>query len=278
MHDLVPNRYNQIDPTAPIGVFDSGVGGLTVLREIEQQLPAESVLYFGDTARVPYGNRSDGEIIQFVRETLDWMQQEQVKMAIMACNTSSAVALSAIVSEYNFPILGVIHPGARAAARQSNKIGVISTPVTARSNAYLNAIREANPDAQVWQVGCPEFVPLIEADRIDDPYTLSVAKKYIEPLLDLEIDTLIYGCTHYPHLAPVFQKFIPPSVKLINPAEYVVKAAIRELKVLGIQHKELPTPTRFTVSGDALHFANLASRWLTQAPIVEQITLPSILV
>jgi glutamate racemase len=199
-------------------------------------------------------------------------------MAIMACNTSSAVALASVVSEYNFPILGVIHPGARAAAKQSSRIGVISTPVTARSNAYLNAIQEANPQAQVWQVGCPEFVPLIEADRIDDPYTLKVAQNYINPLLADRIDTLIYGCTHYPHLAPVFQKFIPPSVTLIDPAEYVVKAAIRELKVLGIQHQHPRQPTRFTVSGDTQHFAHLASRWLSHTPTVEQIVLPPIAV
>jgi glutamate racemase len=278
MHDLVSNRYSNLDPTSRIGVFDSGVGGLTVLKAIERLLPQESILYFGDTARVPYGNRSPGEIIAFARETLDWMQSERVKMAIVACNTSSALALEAVQSEYDFPIIGVVHPGARAAAKTSQRIGVISTPATARSNAYLAAIHEANPQAQVWQVGCPEFVPLIEAGRIDDPYTLEVAKSYINPLLDRQIDSLIYGCTHYPHLAPVFDRFIPDTVARINPAEYVVRAVARELTVLGLQHSGLAQPTRFTVSGDPDHFIRLARRWFPIPLNVERIAFPPLVV
>ncbi|MDX2099192.1 MAG: glutamate racemase, partial [Leptolyngbyaceae cyanobacterium bins.59] len=194
-------------PMAPkngcIGVFDSGVGGLTVLRELYRQLPNESIVYFGDTARLPYGTRSAAEILQFVREILTWMTQQHVKMVIMACNTSSALALEIVRSEFPVPILGLILPGARAAVQQGRRIGVIATPTTANSHAYQTAIREIDNTAEVWEVGCPEFVPLIEGNRIHDPETQEVVWKYLAPLLEKEIDTLIYGCTHYPHLAPV---------------------------------------------------------------------------
>jgi glutamate racemase len=264
--------------TVRIGVFDSGVGGLTVLQEIYRQLPNESVLYFGDTARVPYGTRSAAEILQFTRQTLDWMVAQGVKMAIVACNTSSALALETVRAEYDLPILGVILPGARAAALQGRRIGVIATPATVKSNAYLHAIQEANPHAQVWQVACPEFVPLIETNRINDPQTLAIAQEYIQPLLDRSIDTLIYGCTHYPHLEPVLRQFVPMSVKFINPAVAVVTAAAKELNVLGIQSHHSSIPTQFVVSGNPDQFTQVATQWLPAVPIVHQIALPTAVV
>lgn len=271
-------QHPQSDEVTRIGVFDSGVGGLTVLQEIYRQLPHESVLYFGDTARVPYGTRSATEILQFSRETLDWMAQQRVKMAIMACNTSSALALESVQSEYDFPILGVILPGARAAARQGRRIGVIATPATVNSNAYLHAIREANLHAEVWQVACPEFVPLIENNRLEDPYTLQIAKEYIQPLLDRSIDTLVYGCTHYPHLEPVLRKFVPPTVQFINPAVAVVAAATKELTLLGIKSHSRAMLAKFLVSGDPHQFSQIATQWLPTQPLVEQITLPTVTV
>ena len=270
------DRQSQSDEVARIGVFDSGVGGLTVLQEIYRQLPHESVLYFGDTARVPYGNRSAAEILKFARETLDWMAQKGVKMAIMACNTSSALALETVATEYDFPILGVILPGARAAARQGQRIGVIATPATVTSNAYLQAIREANPDAQVWQAACPEFVPLIENNRLSDPYTLAIAKEYLQPLLDRSIDTLVYGCTHYPHLEPVLRQFVPDTIESIDPAIHVVAAAAKELNLLGIQHRGQALPTKFVVSGDPHHFTKIAAQWLPTSPLVGQTILPMV--
>ncbi len=166
-----------------IGIFDSGVGGLTVLRELYRQLPNESILYFADTARLPYGTRSREEILQFVRQILSWMTAQGVKMIIMACNTSSALALETVRCEFDLPILGLILPGARAAVGRGKRIGVIATPATAASNAYRHAIQEINPMAQVWQVGCPAFVPLIERNRIHAPYTKKIARQYLEPLL-----------------------------------------------------------------------------------------------
>ncbi|HEY9874938.1 MAG TPA: glutamate racemase [Candidatus Obscuribacterales bacterium] len=259
-----------------IGIFDSGVGGLTVLRELYQQLPNESILYFGDTARLPYGTRTPAEILHFVREILYWMEEQKVKMVIMACNTSSALALQSVQAEFDLPILGVILPGARAAVQQGRRIGVIATPATANSNAYRDAILEVDATAQVWQVGCPEFVPLIEQNRISDPYTKAVAREYLAPLLQHGIDTLIYGCTHYPHLAPVLRQILPESVKLVNPAVHVVAAAAQELEILGIQNTRPPLPTQFCVSGCPEQFAQLSVQWLGCTPVVEKVYLPSL--
>ncbi len=258
----------------PIGLFDSGVGGLTVLREMYRQLPNESLLYFGDTARLPYGTRSQSEIIQFVREILDWMVARRAKMVIMACNTSSALAIETVRQEYpGLPILGVILPGASAAVRQGRRIGVISTPATAASDAYRQAILEVDSSAEVWQVGCPEFVPLIEQGRIEDPYTYKIAQSYLQPLLAQDIDTLIYGCTHYPHLAPVLKSIVPSSVQFVDPAAHVAKAAAQELELLGLRNQRQPMPTQFYVSGDPQPFINLAQAWLGSNTIVEQISL-----
>ena len=263
---------------APIGVFDSGVGGLTVLRELYRQLPHESILYFGDTARLPYGTKSRSEILQYVREILTWMVQRRVKMVIMACNTSSALAIETVRSEFpNLPILGVILPGARAAVQVGKRIGVISTPATAASNAYRDAVLEIDPTAAVWQIGCPEFVPIVEANRIDQPYTYQVAQEYLEPLLEQEIDTLIYGCTHYPHLAPVLKSLLPQSVQLIDPAVHVVKSASQELDLLGLKQVRSPRPTEFWVSGNPQPFIEISRQWLGCTPLVEQITLSSII-
>lgn len=259
-----------------IGVFDSGVGGLTVLRQLYQQLPQESILYFADTARLPYGNRSQAEILQFVREILTWMCAERVKMVIMACNTSSALALETVRSEFDIPILGIILPGARAAVKLGEKIGVISTPATANSGAYSQAIQEIKPHATVLEVGCPPFVPLIEQNRVYHPHTRRVVKHYLQPLLAAEIDTLIYGCTHYRHLENVILEIIPPQIQLVDPATYVVTAAMRELKMLGLKNYRIPDPTRFCVSGCPERFATLSKQWLGFTPRVEKISLPVI--
>jgi glutamate racemase len=199
------------------------------------------------------------------------MQQQRVKMAIMACNTSSALALDIVRQEFDFPILGVILPGAKAAVEQGQRIGVIATPATAKSNAYRQAILEIKSHVQVWQVSCPEFVPLIEQNRIHDPYTTEIAKTYLEPLLHQEIDTLVYGCTHYPHLSPVLRSLLPTQVKLIDPAVHVVVACSQELDILGIKNTHPPMPTRFAVSGCPQQFTQSGLQWLGYTPMVEQV-------
>jgi glutamate racemase len=259
-----------------IAVFDSGVGGLTVLRELYRQLPNESILYFGDTARLPYGTRTQSEILQFVREIILWAMDQDIKMIVMACNTSSALALETVQSEFNVPILGVILPGAKAAVRKGQRIGVIATPATVTSNAYRQAIEEMNSQVQVWQVSCPEFVPLIEENRIHDPYTYEVAREYLAPLLDQRIDTLIYGCTHYPHLAPVVRSILPATVRIVDPAVHLVKAMTQELELLGLRNPYPPKPTRFCVSGCPQQFASLSVQWLGFTPTVEATELGAI--
>ncbi|NET58742.1 MAG: glutamate racemase [Symploca sp. SIO2E6] len=260
----------------PIGVFDSGVGGLTVLRELYRQLPNESIIYLADTARLPYGTRSAAEILQFSREIIIWMVQQQVKMLVLACNTTDALALSTLREEFNLPILGLILPGARFAVQKGSRLGVIATPATAASNAYRHAILEIEPTAEVWQVGCPEFVPLVEQNRLYDPYTTEVAQQYLAPLLEQRIDTLIYGCTHYPHLSPVLRELLPVHIQFVDPAEHVVAATAQELDLIGERNTFSPLPTRFCVSGCPQQFAKLSLQWLGFTPAVEKVCLPSV--
>ncbi|KST64882.1 glutamate racemase [Mastigocoleus testarum] len=276
LEDNFRNFSGSESQTSPIGIFDSGVGGLTVLREVYFQLPQESVIYFGDTAHLPYGMRSQREILQFVRQILTWMQQQKVKMAIMACNTSSALALETVRSEFPFPILGIILPGAKAAVEKGRRIGVIATLPTAKSNAYRNAIVEIDPEIQVWQVSCPELVPLIEENRIYDPYTTEITRSYIEPLLNNQIDTLVYGCTHYPHLAPVLRTLLPDKVKLVDPAAHLVRACGQELDLLKIKNTLTAQPTRFAVSGCPQQFAQSCLQLLGYTPNVEVVDLNNI--
>ena len=254
-----------------IGLFDSGVGGLTVLREMYRQMPTESLLYFADSAHLPYGTRSQSEILNFVREILDWMCQQDVKMIIMACNTSSALALETVRKEYDIPILGVVLSGAKAAVKQGKKIGVIATPATAHSHAYRQAIQEINPATEVWEIPCPQFVHLIEQNELYSDYTKQVAREYLQPLLAKNIDTLVYGCTHYRHLEKTIQSLLPAAVNIIDPAEYIVVAAQKELSLLVLRNSGYALPTRFCVSGSPQQFASLSQQWLGHYPQVEKI-------
>ncbi len=275
-HSLSPSTPTLLGlpQSACIGIFDSGVGGLTVLRQVARQLPLESIIYFGDTARVPYGSRSSIEILQFVREIISWMLQQQAKMVIMACNTSSALVLKTVQAEFSIPIVGTILPGSMAAAKLGRRIGIIATPATVASNAYKQAIEAIDPTVQVWQVACPEFVPLIEQNRIHDPYTAIVAKHYLAPLLAQKIDTLVYGCTHYPHLEPELRFLLPPIVKLLDPAIHVVATATEQLDLLGLTNTDIPPlATRFYVSGCPQNFAQSAQLLLGCTPTVENVSL-----
>ena len=263
-HDLEPSSL-----CAPIGVFDSGVGGLTVLHTMQQVLPNESILYFGDTARLPYGTKTPAEIIHFVRDILYWMTSYQVKMVIMACNTSSALALETVQAEFDIPILGVILPAARAAVHHGHRIGVLATPATAKSHAYREAMHEIDPTVDVWEVGCPEFVPIIESSRIHTPETRAIVQGYLEPLLQNRIDTLVYGCTHYPHLSSIIRPMLPPSVRLIDPATYVATAAVQELRLLGDTDQQGKAETRFFVSDRPHRFTQVAARLMGYTPAVD---------
>jgi glutamate racemase len=263
---------------AQIGVFDSGVGGLTVLQEIHRQLPHESVLYFGDTARVPYGNREPAEIITFVREILHMMAAQEVKMAIMACSTGSALAMDLVKDEFDFPIVGVVKPGASAAVQAGSRIGIMATQATVRSQAYSKEIKRSAPHANVWEVACPKFVPLIESNLIDSLEMMAAAEEYLQPLIDRDIDTLVFGCTHYPHLKRVFQKILPSHVTYVNPAEAAIIETAKVLAREDIQaNPNLIGQTSFYVSGSANDFADLATNWLPNRPVVQHIPVESLI-
>jgi glutamate racemase len=260
----------------PIGVFDSGVGGLTVLRELQHQLPHESFLYFGDTAHVPYGNRTQADIQELVRQILTWLVQQPIKMAIMACNTSSALALDAVRNEFDIPILGIILPGARAAVQAGRRIGVIATPATVASNCYEHAILEIDPEVEVFQVACPEFVPLIEANQILLPQTRTIVWNRLQPLVKAGIDTLVYGCTHYPHLAPLMEQLLPSNVALVNPAVQMAAAAAQELELLNLKSNQLEPEMSFFVSGTPAQFAQSSQNCLGFIPTVGAVCLPGL--
>lgn len=205
---------------APIGVFDSGVGGLTVAREIMRQLPDENIVYFGDTARLPYGSKSKESIIRFSRQIIRFLQTRKVKAIVIACNTATAQALETIQKEFDTPIIGVIAPGARAAVQETKnkKIGVIGTEGTIRSNMYTRVIREMEPEAEVAGKACPLFVPLVEEGFTKHHITEEVIDIYLREMRESEVDTMILGCTHYPLLRSMIMKYMGDRVHIVNPA------------------------------------------------------------
>ncbi|HVR10531.1 MAG TPA: glutamate racemase [Thermoanaerobaculia bacterium] len=205
-----------------IGVFDSGVGGLTVVAALRRRLPRESILYLGDTARLPYGSKSPATVTRYTRRNVDFLAQHGVKAVVVACNTASALALPELALP--MPVWGVIEPGAeRAAAASGGRVGVIATEATVRSDAYPRALRRLRPDLEIASRACPLFVPLVEEGWYDDPITEQVAGRYLAPLLAAGIDTLVLGCTHYPLLAPVLAKVAGPAVELVDSAEAVAE-------------------------------------------------------
>lgn len=216
--------------TAPIGVFDSGVGGLTVAREIMRNLPKEDIVYFGDTARVPYGSKSKDNIIRYSRQIINFLRTQNVKAIVIACNTASALALEEMQQEFDIPILGVVKPGARAAlsVTKTNKIGVIGTEATVRSSMYEKIIQEANPEAEVIAKACPLFVPLVEEGFKKHPVTEEIIDYYLGSFMETDIDALILGCTHYPLLRSKIRQYVGEKIELINPA-YETAMDLKEL-------------------------------------------------
>ena len=209
-----------MDTTAPIGVVDSGVGGLTVAREIMRQIPNERIVYFGDTARVPYGSKSKDIITKYSRQIIRFLLTENVKAIVIACNTASAFALDTMQKEFDIPIIGVLKPGAKVAAKTTvnGRIGLIGTEGTIHSGMYAQFIKSIKPDVEVIGKPCPLFVPLVEEGMLHDTITDQVAERYLSTLKDKNIDTLIMGCTHYPLLRSTIRRVMGESVNLVNPA------------------------------------------------------------
>ena len=258
-----------VDARSPIGVFDSGIGGLTVARELMRQLPDESVIYFGDTARVPYGPKSPDTVLRYSREITSYLRERGVKAVVVACNTATAHALPELKAEQSMPVIGVVEPGARAAvsASRHGRIGVIGTVGTIQSGAYERAIRALDPKAQITALPCPLFVPLVEEGWLEHAATRLIAREYLEPLAGNRIDTLVLGCTHYPLLKPLIAEVLGPDVALIDSAEQTAAVARRVLSERGLLAPNGGAPTRHFVASDApKQFLRMAERFLG-API-----------
>jgi glutamate racemase len=245
-----------------IGVFDSGVGGLTVVSALRRRLPHESILYLGDTARLPYGSKSPDTVLRYTRRNVEFLVERGVKAVVVACNTASALALPHLHSE-EIPTWGVIGPGARKAAGVSRgRIGVIATEATVRSDAYPRALREVRPDLEIHSQACPLFVPLVEEGWHDDPVTEQVAERYLRPLLDKGIDTLVLGCTHYPLLVPVLQRVAGPEVTLVDSAEAVAEVVAAGLAERHLEATHAEPSHRLCVTDAGESFHRLAGRIL----------------
>jgi glutamate racemase len=283
----------------PIGVFDSGVGGLTVLREIIRRTPAESTIYLGDNARAPYGVRSDDEVLAFSTQSLDALVERDVKALVVACNTSTAVGLGAYRRRYDLPVLGVIRPGAAAAAlaTRDRRVGVIATPATIRSHAYFAAIKDENPAVEVYEHATPALVPLVEAGELSGPIAESTVADSLAPLLGerdadgesifprpagASIDTLLLGCTHYPLLRPLLARLAGDRVAIVDSATATASALAELLSVNGLEASAgggtvaaaaAPAHVQLT-TGDPTRFAELAGRLFGSAfPSVEPVEL-----
>ncbi len=209
---------NFMEKEKPIGVFDSGIGGLTVVKRIAAALPEENIVYFGDTARVPYGSKSNNTVIEYSMEDAKFLMQKNVKAIVVACNTASSVAMQELKKNFKVPIIGMIEPGAATAIRttKNNRVGVIGTRATISNKAYSNKIRELNPEIEIFETACPLFVPLAEEGWIDHKATYEIAEEYLHDLRDENIDTLVLGCTHYPILSKVIQEIIGHHVTLVD--------------------------------------------------------------
>ncbi len=250
----------------PIGVFDSGLGGLTVVKQLVTQLPHEKILYFGDTARVPYGSKGAVTVQKFSRQIARFLFDRGVKMIVVACNTASSYALEILQTEYNLPLLGVLEPGARAALRvtRNQRVGVIGTTATIAAGKYPQILHALAPDVAVFSKACPLFVPLVEEGWLDSPVTELVAREYLSPLLQNEIDTLILGCTHYPLLKNVLQRVVASEIQIVDTA---LETANQVRQIL--QGKDLlapPSPAtpehQYFVSDVPQKFEELAERFL----------------
>lgn len=267
----------------PLGVFDSGVGGLTVLREVLRRTPAESTIYLGDNARAPYGVRSDEEVLAFSTQSLDALAERDVKAIVVACNTSTAVALGALRRRYDLPILGVIRPGASAAvlASRNRRVGVIATPATIRSRAYFQAIKDENPAVEVYEHATPLLVPLVESGELSGPTAEATVADSLAPLLGerdaagefifpkppgASIDTLLLGCTHYPLLQPVIANLVGDGVAIVDSATATASALAELLGVNGLEASAGAEATHVQLTtGDPERFREVAARLFGEA-------------
>jgi glutamate racemase len=245
----------------PIGVFDSGIGGLTVVKKLSWTFPDENIIYFGDTARVPYGSKSNSTVIEYSIQDARFLMNKGVKIIVAACNTASSVALNAVKKEFNLPVIGMIEPGAKAAVEKTNsgKIGVIGTRATINNKAYSKEIKKISPALEVYEKACPLFVPLAEEGWIKHAAVYQIAEEYLKELRGKKIDTLVLGCTHYPILSDVIQEVIGQGVALIDSGVASAEAVDKELKRAGLSaNRNKPGIQEFYVSDIPIKFKEVA--------------------
>lgn len=245
----------------PIGIFDSGLGGLTVLKEIQRLLPEEDLVYFGDNGRTPYGTKSKETVLRYTFQDVGFLRTHHVKMIVIACNTASSCSLPHVIARSGVPIVEVIGPGSRA-ARGGRKVAVIGTPATIESGVYRTALANIDPEIQYYGKACPLFVPLVEEGWWDNEITRAIAAEYLRPVADAGADTLILGCTHYPLLIPAIRSVLGDTVRLINSARAVAEEVRLRLENLNLLHKNHTGRISFYTSDSAEKFAALGSIFL----------------
>jgi glutamate racemase len=248
-----------------IGVIDSGVGGLTVAKEVMRQLPNEKIIYLGDTARCPYGPRTTKEVKRFTWEMTTFLLEKQIKMLVIACNTATAAALDEIRKELSIPVLGVINPGARAAIKNTKnyRVGIIGTEGTVKSGAYERALKSLNSRLFVIAHACPKFVPLVESNEFNGPIAEKIVDEALKPMLNQKLDTLILGCTHYPLLEPVIKNVMGESVSVISSGDETAREISAILQYNGLLDTCEEEPEHeFYTTGSRRIFAKIASQWL----------------
>jgi glutamate racemase len=255
----------KVNPNNPIGVFDSGIGGLTVARAIIERLPLENIIYFGDTARVPYGVKSPETISRYATQITEFLLQQKVKVLIVACNTMAAVAYGAIKDLSSVPTLDVVDAGARSAVAETHNkyVGVIGTPATINSNAYVKAIKEYDPEITVFSQPCPLFVPLVEEGWLDHQVTRLTAQEYLRPVVAQNIDTLVLGCTHYPLLKPLLREVLGDQITLVDSAQTIARETEELLRKNSVQNiQEKPPEYRFYVTDVPVRFKEIGEHFL----------------
>lgn len=266
----------------PIGVFDSGLGGLTVVKQLQRILPNEHLVYFGDTARIPYGTKSKWLIQRFAMEDALFLLEFDIKLLVVACNTASSSALPVLQNRLEIPVVGVVEPGAMAAveATKNKKIGVIGTSATIGSGSYTRAILNHMPEAKVLGQPCPLLVPLVEEGWLDDEVTVLTLKKYLKPLMESGVDTIILGCTHYPLLEPVIQRIVGSEVKLIDSGKEMAKAVQKILQDLDLLNPKVKqTENQYFVSDSPEAFSRIGSIFLGKhLPKVERVDFDRFLI
>jgi glutamate racemase len=260
----------------PIGVFDSGIGGLTVVKRITSALPTEDIIYFGDTARVPYGSKSNSKVIEYSIQDAKFLINKNVKAIVVACNTSSSVAIEELKKNFHIPIIGMIEPGARFAVSSTltGRIGVIGTRATIKNHAYSREIKKLKPELEVFEKACPLFVPLAEEGWANHKAAFDIAEEYLRDFINLNIDTLVLGCTHYPILTKVIQRVIGENIKLVDSGIASAESVKKELDRNNLNtNKYSPGNRQFYVSDIPLKFKELAGLFLGEDIIVTKVDL-----